>query len=490
MSLSSISVSALRSLGIISDQISIASRNIAGAGVAGVSEKIARLSPGDAGVEFLGVTRNVDEGLFRNLLSANSHQQSANAVSGALSRLDLALGLSDSTTSRSPASQISRLSDALRIYSATPQDPTTAQIALSSAQDVLSSLHEASTATQEERRRADQAIATDVAEANNLLTKFATLNQSIVKITAAGQDVTDALDQRDSLLMELSKIIGISAVTRPNNDMVLYTDGGVTLYETTPRKITFHETPNLAAGMSGVDVYIDGARVTGSGAPLPLQSGSLVGLFKIRDEIAPQYQAQLDEIARGLVVGYAEKDQSGAGGQPLPGLFTYPGASTAPSATLIPGLAAQLVLAPTVDPLQGGSLEALRDGGISGNAAYVYNPSHAPSYAERLIELANAAASIQSFDPITGLGSAGSLTDFANASNGWMSAQRQQIDGAATYYDEMVSQTTKALSNATGVNLDEQISQMLALENSYQASAKLLQVVNSMFDTLFSAIKG
>jgi flagellar hook-associated protein 1 len=33
------------------------------------------------------------------------------------------------------------------------------------------------------------------------------------------------------------------------------------------------------------------------------------------------------------------------------------------------------------------------------------------------------------------------------------------------------------------------MSQMLALENSYQASAKLLQIVNSMFDSLFSALK-
>jgi flagellar hook-associated protein 1 len=33
------------------------------------------------------------------------------------------------------------------------------------------------------------------------------------------------------------------------------------------------------------------------------------------------------------------------------------------------------------------------------------------------------------------------------------------------------------------------MSQMLALENSYQASAKLLETVNSMFDSLFAAIR-
>jgi len=488
MSLSSASVSALRSLGVISDQISITSRNIAGAGVVGVSEKIARLSPGDTGVELLGVTRAENAALFRNLLSANSEQESAKAISDALSRLDLALGLSDAMNSRSPAIQISRLSDALRAYSATPQDPTAAQIVLSTAQDVVASLHDASSATQDERRRADQMIAEEVADVNRLLAQFATLNESVVKSTAGRQDVADVLDQRDNILRELSTKIGISIGRRPNNDMVLYTDAGATLFETTPRKVSFQETANLLPGMIGADVYIDGARVTGAGAPLALQSGSVFGLVKIRDELAPQYQSQLDEIARGLVVSYAEQDQSGAGGPALPGLFTYAGATTVPTATLIPGLSSQIDLAATVDPLQGDVLDRLRDGGISGNSAYVYNPAQAPAYAERIIELANTATSIQNFDPAAGLGSTGSLMTFSAASNGWVSAQRKQIDGVATYYDEMVSQTTQALSNATGVNLDEQMSKMLALETSYQASAKLLQVLNSMYDTLFSAI--
>lgn len=178
------------------------------------------------------------------------------------------------------------------------------------------------------------------------------------------------------------------------------------------------------------------------------------------------------------------------GGPALPGLFTYAGATTAPSATIIPGLSSQISVASAVDPLQGGALDKLRDGGISGNSAYIYNPSHAPAYAERIIELANTASAMQNFDPLAGLGTTGSLTSFSAASNGWMSAQRKQIDSAATYYDELVSQTTQALSNATGVNLDEQMSKMLALENAYQASAKLLQVVNSMYDSLFSAING
>lgn len=489
MSLSTAGAIALRSLGVVSGQISVTSRNIAGAGVTGVNAKYAKIAPGDGGVVLLGVERATDVALFRNLLAANAHQESSTLVADALTRIDKTLNLSDSENSRSPASLISKLKSALQAFSATPQNETGAQLTIGAAQNLVSSLHDATLAVQQERRTADAGIAAAVADINGLLAKFGTVNAEIVYGAATGADVTDALDKRDGLLAELSKKIGVSAVSRPNNDMVLYTDSGVTLFETTPRKLAFQETATLAPGVNGSAVYVDGVQVTGAGAPLALRSGAILGMTQLRDDIMPQYQSQLDEIARGLVVAFAESDQSGGGGPDLPGLFTYPGATQAPTATLIPGLAGQILVNATVDPSQGGDATLLRDGGASGDPAYVYNPSHAPGYADHLIALIDASTKTLGFDPAAGLGNTASLETFSAASNGWVAAQRQQADSATTYYDAVVSQTTQALSNATGVNLDDQMSQMLALENSYQASAKLLEAVNSMFDSLFAAIR-
>lgn len=489
MSLSTAGAIALRSLGVVSNQISVTSRNVAGAGVAGVSAKHARIVAADQGVAFLGVERATDAALFRNLLSANSHHESSTIVNDALMRIDKALNLSDSENSRSLSTLIAKLKSALQVFSATPQNQTGAQQAVAAAQDVVSSLRDATLAVQQERRTADRDVAVAVNDVNDLLAKFGSLNNEIVYGTATGADVSDALDRRDGVLTELSKKIGVSAVSRPNNDMVLYTDSGVTLFETTPRKLTFQQTATLSPGVDGAAVYVDGVQVTGSGAPLALRSGSILGLTQLRDDIMPQFQNQLDEVARGLVVAFAESDQSGGGGPDLPGLFTYAGATQAPPPTLIHGLAGQIVVNPTVDPAQGGDATLLRDGGASGNPAYVYNPSHAPGYADRLIALVDVSSKAIGFDPVAGLGSTGSLESFSAGSNGWLAAIRQQANSATTYYDAVVSQTTQALSNATGVNLDDQMSQMLALENSYQASAKLLEAVNSMFDSLFAAIR-
>lgn len=490
MSLTTAGLIAGKSLGVISNQISVVSRNIAGAGLAGVSRKAPLLAAGQNGVDFLGVGRAADFALFRSLLSATASQGASATVSDALSRIDRALGLSDPSTSRSPAAKITRLTSALQSYSASPDNESAAQMALAAAKDVVASLRDATAATQDERRRADEAIASAVGEVNDILTKFAELNREIVAGTANGADITDALDERDGLLAQLSAKIGVTTVTRPNNDMVIYADSGLTLFETTPRKITFQPTPNLAPGVAGAQVYIDGVQATGApGSPFALRSGEIFGLTQIRDVAAPQFQAQLDEIARGLVVAFAEADQSGAGGPPLPGLFTFLGAAGAPGPTSIAGLAGAIEINANVDPSRGGVLTRLRDGGVSGNPAYVYNPSGAAGYSARLLQLVGAAAAPQDFDPVAGLGASGSLNAIAAGSIGWIGAQRKQSDGEKTYFNALVAQTTQALSNATGVNLDDQMSQMLALENSYQASAKLLETVNALFDSLVAAVR-
>lgn len=488
MTLATAGATAMKSLGAISSQIAIASRNISGAGLAGVNVKSARLSSDETGIEVVGVQRATNLALFRNLLTAAAAQEAETATSVALDKIDRALGLSDPANSRSPATLIAKLTSALQAYSATPQNETAAQIALGAARDVVAALHDATQATQSTRADADRNVAGAIAEVNDLLAKFGGLNQEIVAGTATGADVSDALDKRDGLLVDISKKIGVTAVTRPNNDIVLYTDSGLTLFETHPRSVAFKPTPNLSPGVAGAAVFIDRVQATGAGAPLPLKTGAIAGSLRVRDELAPAFQDQLDEIARGLVDAFAETDESGAGGPPLPGLFTTQDATLIPPTRLTPGYAAKIVLNATVDPAQGGDLSKLRDGGVSGNAAYVYNPTKAPGFAARLIDLAKAPQLVRHFAPEAGLGATASLDAYAAASVGWVGAKRQQAQSATTYHDAVVTQTTQALSNATGVNLDEQMSLMLALENSYQASAKLLETVNTLFTSLVAAL--
>ena len=169
--------------------------------------------------------------------------------------------------------------------------------------------------------------------------------------------------------------------------MSIYTDSGVTLFQDTPRTVSFTATPTLVDGASGAPVTVDGVPVTGATSPMPIQSGALAGYAALRDTLAPQYGAQLDQIAGGLINAFAESDQSASPTLPsLPGLFTTSGATSLPSTSAATGLAASIEVNPTVDPSQGGNVDLLRDGGIfaPGNPAYTYNATGAASYTGRI----------------------------------------------------------------------------------------------------------
>ena len=158
-----------------------------------------------------------------------------------------------------------------------------------------------------------------------------------------------------------------------------------------------------------------------------------------------------------------------------------------PDGTVSPGLAGTIKLNPAVDPSQGGNLNLLRDGGING-PDYGYNTTGAASFAGRLQGMITALGTPQAFDPSAGLQSAVSVVDFSTASVGWLENQRQTASTTADTESAMVSEASDALSNATGVNIDDEYAQQLKLEQSYQASSKLINVIDTMMQSLFDAI--
>ncbi len=223
---------------------------------------------------------------------------------------------------------------------------------------------------------------------------------------------------------------------------------------------------------------------------MAIQSGALAGYENLRDVVAPQYGAQLDQIADGLFSGFAESDQTGGSAPTLPGLFTFAGATSVPSTSAATGLASEIEVNANVDPSQGGDLNLLQNGGIADptNSAYDYNPGDDASYTGRIDDMMNALTTTQSFNGAAGLGTSDSLSDYANNSVSWLQNQNQQASNQLDYQNSVVSQATTALSNATGVSLDTELTNMLSIENSYTTTAKLLTTANDMFSSLISAV--
>ncbi len=487
MSLSVALNTARQALQTTATQIAVSGSNVANANDASRSRKIATATTDASGAPYIAtITRATNDSLLTQYLGANSDTSASAALLDGLDRLQDTVGDTDEGTS--PAAKIADLSSALQAYANAPSDSSLGQAAVSAAQSVASTLNSASQTVTDVRNDADAAMADSVDKLNSLLDQFETLNQEIVKATQTEQDATDALDQRDSLLEQISQETGITVLRRADNDMAIYTDSGVVLFDKTARQVSFTQSSSLAAGTTGNAVYVDGVPVTGANATMPISSGTLAGLATLRDETAPTYQAQLDEMARGLVEAFAESDQSGAGGSDLAGLFTWSGGSSIPaSGTLSSGIASSIKVNSAVVASEGGSTTKLRDGGINGTA-YKYNDTGAASYADRLTGLVDSLDTERSFSTASGLEASASLTDFSTSSVGWLEDQRQSTSDTADYQSALLDRVSTALSNDVGINLDDEYAQELQLEQSYQASSKLISLINSMFDTLLEAI--
>jgi flagellar hook-associated protein 1 FlgK len=487
-------------------QTAAVSRNITNANKTGYTIKTANINTTSyGGAEVTSITRATNSALLDQMLAANSQAAQQSALATGLTQLSATVSDNSSSASsdtattasgQSPAALLASLQSALQNYEATPSNETVAQSVVSAASSLTASLNNATATVTQVRSQADAAMAQSVTTINSLLGQFQTVNDKIVSGLQTGADVTDDEDARDNILGQLSQQIGISTVTNSNGSESIYTDSGVTLFQVTARAVTFTPSPTLTAGAQGHAVMIDGIPVTGA-SPMPIQSGALAGLATLRDSTAPQYQSQLDQIAYGLVNAFAETAQSGTPpGPPLPGLFTYSSflpAKVMPTDTTLPvGLAGQISVNAAVDPSQGGDADLLRDGGIanavSGTTNYTYNSTNAAGFTARIQQMISTISATQSFNPAAGAGASDGLSDYAAASASWVQAQYQQASEQATYSSAVATTASQVLSNATGVNLDDETAHMLNLENSYQTSAKLLTTVNNMFASLLTAV--
>ena len=500
MSLSSTLNIVNSSFNAIGVQSSTIASNVANANTAGYSREIAApVADPYSGVEIGSVTREANAALAIQVNAATSESAAQSAIANGLATL--AQTVDDSTASTtttgaqqngdSPAAMIANLQSALATYQANPSSQSSANAAVAAASNLAGSLNAGAAAVSAVRTQADQGVAQAVNQVNTLLQQFQTVNNSVTSGLASGGNVSALEDQRDQILTRISQQIGVTATTNGNGSMSIYTDSGVTLFDDAPYALTFSPSGQLGPNQPGGQVYVNGAAITGPHSNMPIQSGAVAGLISLRDTIAPQYQSQLDQITGALVTAFQETDQSAAnpGLPPEPGLFTVSGATSVPASSSWSGLANVVEVNPNVDPAQGGNALLLRDGGVSdtANADYTYNVSGDASYTGRLQQLSAALTAPTSFAAGAGIGATGTLSSYAAGSASWLQAQNQQASTNAAYQSSLLTQSQSALSNATGVNLDAELTNMLTIENSYTASAKLLTTVNSMLQALLNA---
>lgn len=304
MSLSIARYSAYSALMTTQTQISVASANIANADTEGYTRKtatqVATVSNGiGTGTTITGISSNVDKLLLKSLFQAVSALGSATVTDSYASQLQSLFGSTssgDDSSGTSIANTIAALETAIADLADTPESETLKAQVVSALDDVAAQLRDTSSQIQTLRSNADQEIASDVNQANDLLATIKDLNDQIAKEQAAGNSTADLEDQRNTALQNLSSLMDINYYSTDSGAIYVYTTSGQVLLNSAVHELSFTSAGSVTSsaaypgGLSGITV--DGTDITAQ-----IKSGSIAALIDQRDNVLTDAQSELDQLA-------------------------------------------------------------------------------------------------------------------------------------------------------------------------------------------------
>jgi flagellar hook-associated protein 1 FlgK len=310
MSLTQALNTAISGLNTAQARIAITSSNISNVNTEGYSKKIAgqetlSLDGIGAGSQVADIYRNVNEGLVREMRGELGKAGREEARYEFFMRIQTLFGTTQSDAAISQ--RINDLADAFEQLGVTPDQNSPRVEAIESAIQVMESFERLSSQLQDLRDDIDDQITDEVNSANTLLTQISELNTGIIRLNNLEQPTTELEDQRDQKLNQLSKIIDITTFSRSDGSVVVYSaQGANTLLDRSPNKLTFNQTAGFEPGTGGSGVSLNGEDITDT-----LRTGTLKGLFEMRDSEIPAMNDQINELAAQLRDAINEEHNKG-----------------------------------------------------------------------------------------------------------------------------------------------------------------------------------
>ena len=421
------------------------------------------------GVGVSGISREVNSALERmHRLEVGRLSREAAVVDGLEAYV---AGLGQPGDPQGLTSRLTTFQSSFDLLANNPADPTLQRTVVEAAETLARSISDTSAALGEAGTAARRGIAQDVEDLNTLLDKVMTLNTRI----AQGEDATTGRamleDELGTTLDSISGLMGIRVNRDAEGRVTLHTSGGTPLIEAgLVQRVTYDSVNGrLFAGANEITPDAPGVR--------GFTEGRLAGELALQNEILPQMQVQLDELARALVVEFEASDASLAPGQA--GLFTDAGAAY--NAAQRDGLAARLAVNPAVLPAAGGALWRIRDG----IGASVQGAAGDTTQINAFLSTLEAQ---HSFDTQAGLGDQITLAEFASNLISGQQFARVDAEQKLATLQAGVETIATARSGSEGVNVDDELQQLAAIEQAYAANSQVMRTLTEMIDTLLAAV--
>jgi flagellar hook-associated protein 1 FlgK len=424
-----------------------AAHNVANANTEGYSRQRVQISTADPLLEHRGLLGPGATGQgvsidaverAANALVQGNYRQSAGQLASWETRADFfgraeqILGPLD----RGVSQHLSAFFNSWEALSQAPESMTSRDQVLDAGRQLAGSLNDAYARLTDLRADVGLDMVATTTRVNALATEVATLNGQIKAARVGGDVPNDLLDRRDLALGQLAELTGARVSIESDGDA----------------RVTLNNLP-IVDGVRAEPLETSGVPPTvtwaATGAPVAL-GGELGSLAELGGSTTDDLLARLDEIATDLrdVVNSAHQTGFGLDGVDGRDFFSGTGAS---DLMIDPTLTNQMLAASASGAAADGN-HALAMGGLRSTVG----------------------------------GSGSTIGELVNGLQGVLGLEANHAESQRDLASVVVNDARRAIAEVSGVSTDEELTDMLQYQRAYEASARVITVLDEMLDRLIN----
>ncbi len=365
---------------------------------------------------------------------------------------------------------LSSLYSAFSAWGNSPTDSNQQQQVITAAQGLAQAFNQTASNIQQISTQTDQQLQSTVSQINQLSSQIASINGQI-----RNGNQTDAGLQANlyNTIEQLSNLADVNVQNQSDGTVTVLMNGQIPLVLGT-NQMQIQVTDLGSAGASaGAPPTAHIMSASGQDVTSIVSGGQIAALLQFRNVTLPSVtgdgtqQGSLNQLAQAIadrVNSLLTSGQSSSGPPAVSGvpLFTYNAATPT-------GVAATLAVNPTIT----GSQLAPIDPGP---------PSVANGIATQLAQLSNpqSAASM-----VSGM----SYTDYYSGIASGIGQQQAGASAAQQSQTELLAQAQTMRDQVSGVSLNEQAANLVQFQQSYEAAAQLISVINTTSQYLMTTMQ-
>jgi flagellar hook-associated protein 1 len=384
-----------------------------------------------------------DQVLELRIGEENQQQGSAQAQYSALQQVQ---GLFSDPT-QGIGADFTAFFNSINQLSTDPASMPNRQSVLTAAQNLTSDFHSTEQNLDSIQSGLNQSVTQDVTQINTLTQQIAQLNLQVGQMQKLGQDPGNIEDQENQLIQQLSQLTNVNQI-QTENGLTLTTGSGTPLV--VGGQSFALQTTTGPTGMT--DITFQGQEITSS-----LQGGQLGGNLQVRDTVIPGLLSQIDNLASQFAASFNAAQASGSdlNGNPGQAFFSDPPGAGA-AANLTVAISDPSLIAASSDGSQGSSGNLVKLLGVQ-NQVLPSGESPLDTYANIVSQTGN------------------------------LTSQAQAEVTAST---ASLNQLNDQLGAVSGVNLDEETTNLMNYQRAYEAAARVITTVDELTQSVLDMGSG